>query len=58
MTHEQAAHGEAEHGPEHTHDLPDADTVTVHALAEDSDLPPLPEPDRGADDPDWWWHTS
>lgn len=57
MTHEHRPNAEHEHGPEHTHGLPDADTVPVHAFAEDSDLPPLPDDPADADvpHPGWAW---
>ena len=49
VTHEHRANTEHQHGPEHTHDagLPDAGDVPMYARAEDSDLPPLPEPPAG-----------
>lgn len=42
MTHENPQGvTEAEGGPEHTHDLPDADKIPVYADPADSDAAPL-----------------
>lgn len=41
MTHEHVANGEHSDGPEHDHNLPDADSFSVYDDPADSDAPPL-----------------
>ncbi|MDX3416443.1 hypothetical protein PV661_19535 [Streptomyces sp. MD20-1-1] len=43
MTHEHEPGAEAEGGPENDRSLPDAADSPVHATAEESDSPPLPQ---------------
>jgi hypothetical protein len=41
MTHEHIANGEHADGPEHDHNLPDADSIPVFDDPAESDAPPL-----------------